>query len=297
VRLWLAILPAAVALWATSPASADEHASTVTVLTASGRQFEGQVAAESDDDRLWLVTRLSGITFLRRLAWGRIASGVVDGQDLPAAEFKRQALRLGARQSPTRLVSASPPAEIVPAPAGDAPAAVLTGLPTLPPLPPAGPYPIDRVESIFIDAYSANWDEDIEPDGLVLHLFAASRRGRPGRVEGSLEVQAVCERFLGTLRDQPRLADLGNWRMPVRGADFGPAGAVYRLEFQGEHPEFDLDLGPQAIVHARLTVPGHGTYHASQTGVRVRAYSALRDLHQQETGRRFLPWEATGPGR
>ena len=74
-------------------------------------------------------------------------------------------------------------------------------------------------------------------------------------------------------------------------ADFDPSGAVYRLAFQAVHPDFQFDLDPHGLVHARLSVPGDGAFEASQALVRIRAYSSVRDHVQQTTGSRFLPVE------
>ena len=80
----------------------------------------------------------------------------------------------------------------------------------------------------------------------------------------------------------------------------GPAsheGAVYRLAFQADHPEFDLDLGTHGIVQVRLVVPGQGVFSSSADMVRVRPYSAVRDALQQLDGRRFFPGEHVGRTR
>jgi hypothetical protein len=90
---------------------------------------------------------------------------------------------------------------------------------------------------------------------------------------------------------------LGHWERPVDPGDFGPGGAVYRLPFQEVHPELDTSMAPRGAVHARLSVPGQGTFEATSSMVRIRPYSAIRDALQRETGFRFFPQEWTQDGR
>ncbi len=73
---------------------------------------------------------------------------------------------------------------------------------------------------------------------------------------------------------------------------FGPAGAIIKLPFQAPQPDFDLRLGPYGLVHARLSLPGNGSFEASQGMLRIRPYSAVRDQQQQLNGERFFDVES-----
>jgi hypothetical protein len=44
-------------------------------------------------------------------------------------------------------------------------------------------------------------------------------------------------------------------------------------------------------------VPGQGTFETTESLLRIRPYSAVRDQLQLSTGRRFFPRERTGDGR
>ena len=44
-------------------------------------------------------------------------------------------------------------------------------------------------------------------------------------------------------------------------------------------------------------MPGQGVFAATESTVRIRPYSAVRDALERATGNRFLPQEKTGDGR
>lgn len=114
-------------------------------------------------------------------------------------------------------------------------------------------------------------------------------------VSGTLEVELIGERRGPAMitQDFPLLA---RWVQQVRPEDLGPSGAVYPLAFQAIHPEFNRDVGSQGLVHARLSVPGQGTFEATASMVRIRPCSSLRDHLQQLQGSRFSPYERTERG-
>jgi hypothetical protein len=62
------------------------------------------------------------------------------------------------------------------------------------------------------------------------------------------------------------------------------------------HPEFDSDwfASPYGLVHVRLVAPGHGTFDASQDGLRIRPWAPSRDSLELKGYPRFLPTEAVG---
>ena len=265
------------------PESAGRAEGQVAVQLQSGRKFNAAIDARSNDARLWLRFGDGRLIVLRPIDWNHVASGTIDGRPLGHDEFKTAALRIAA----------------------DARQAVATGGNGKPPLgaeetevrvaPPAAAQYCPRLQAIHIDAYVANWDDDVEVDGLVVHLHTLAEDGGAANVRGTLMVEAFGESS-GRGPDRPAVGEIDRWSQAVEPDDFGPNGAVYRLEFLRRHPEFDLDIGPFALVHAELTAPGHGTFEDSQSTVRVRPYSAFRDRLQQDSGQRFLSQERTGPG-
>ncbi len=94
---------------------------------------------------------------------------------------------------------------------------------------------------------------------------------------------------LGYQREHP--SHKLRWTVRVTPDQFGADGAVFKFPFQSVHPEFDLKYGPWGVVHAKLSVPGNGTFEASDSMVRIRPYSEVRDRSQQINGQRFFNTE------
>jgi hypothetical protein len=113
---------------------------------------------------------------------------------------------------------------------------------------------------------------------------------------GTLEVDLFGDHYGSPARGQNyRL--LGHWVCRLDAEQVTPEGARFRLPFQAISPDFRTDLSPYAVVHVRLTAPGHGTFDAATGSLRLRAYNGLRDRLQQAEGSRFFPNERTGRGR
>jgi hypothetical protein len=148
-----------------------------------------------------------------------------------------------------------------------------------------------RVRSVSLHAMPANWDADVELDGLAVAVFPLDEHGQTTAVAGSLELSLIGEMPPGYRGD--RNPQLGHWRLQLRPDDFGWRGGVFRLPFQAAHPEFDTELGACGAVHARLSVPGQGTFETTVT-MRIRPASGFRDRLQQSAGVRFLPGELHG---
>jgi hypothetical protein len=167
-------------------------------------------------------------------------------------------------------------------------------------LPPIASSPAKAADSparhVTIDAALGGWSDTVEADGLVVYVQPLDATGRRVAVHGTLEVDLTGWRTGITAPNQYSF-NLGRWTEPVRPADFGPRGAVYRLPFQAVDPQHDLTVASKGVVHARLSVPGQGTFDATQTDVRIRPFSACRDAIQTTTGQRYLPQERTRNGR
>lgn len=260
--------------------AADAAAPTVEVELASGRSFRAAVDPRTDDGQLWLRFGSGDLTILRPIAWSSIAAVRHGDQVHTAAEFRALAEELK-QQTPRAVFRPRPVVEQVAVPGGQefAPAPL--------PMPP----PI--VRQLHVDAYVANWDQDAEVDGVVVHLFAACDDGSLIPAAGTLEATLIGRRANPAGEGEP-FPQLGRWTVQVQPQDFGPAGAVYRLPFQAVHPDFDFRVGAQGLLNARLIVPGSGTFDASVATLRIRPYSGMRDRLQQQTGQRFFSIERTG---
>jgi len=273
----------------------------ITVELASGRSFTADVDPRTDAIRLWLRHSRGTAVILRPIRWQRVVCVKVGEETLSGEEFREvivQPRELVPRGDEVEVgrsgfirVHAGPPTDShaaeSPASAGWSGAMAATG---------GGPRAAIAVRSLAIDAWVANWDADVEVDGLVVEVHPLGANQAPVPVRGTLGVTLMGWRS-ATANSKQYSARLGRWSHLVGPTDFGPSGAVYRLPFQSAHPEYNLQWAPYGAVHARLSVPGGGVFEATQSDVRIRPYSAARDYLQQTTGGRFFCLERTGRGR
>jgi hypothetical protein len=148
------------------------------------------------------------------------------------------------------------------------------------------------VRSIAFDARAANWDADVEVDGLIIDLYPLDEMGTLVPARGTVEFTLFVERT-GVIRYQRAFLREPRWVVSFAYEDIGPSGARFRLPFRQFYPETEPDLAPYGAVHARVTIPGQGVFDATETVVRIRPYSAIRDRLEQNTGSRFFAIERT----
>lgn len=283
----------------------EDIARPLAVTVASGRVFTGQLDPRTDDSRLWLRWTHGTISVLRPIDWDRVVEVRSDGDTVAANDLRRAAV-----PSQASAVDAAEPKTFrfhSWRPGDSQPAGSARKVPRVSIVPVAAPSrplgtagAFDRpgaspVRSLAIDAWAANWDGDVEVDGVVVDVRPLGASGAVVPVHGTLEVNLIGWRTGRTRPNQPPMR-LGRWTRSVRVEQIGPSGAEYKLPFQGIHPEFDLQWASCGTVHARLSVPGQGTFDATESTVRIRPYSALRDHLEQTTGQRFYAAERTGRG-
>ncbi|HVC93622.1 MAG TPA: hypothetical protein VND64_08030 [Pirellulales bacterium] len=269
------------AVAATSPAGAAEQ---VTVRLRSGRTFTGAVDFRTNQDRLWLRFDGGSTMVLRSIDWNAVVSSRRGNMRLTPAELRESAAELGS--SRPQLVS--PPV----VPRGD----LGDELATADDPAAHGARRVEFIRSLCIDATLANWDGDVESDGILLRVAPLDADGYILPVSGTLEIDLFGDQNLSPTRGQD-YGLLAHWVEPLAIDDVGPNGAFYQLPFQGVHPDFQYDVSPYAMLHARLSVPGQGTFDATTGAMRIRLYNGVRDRLQQSTGTRFFPNERTGIGR
>ena len=257
----------------------------MTVELASGRRFVARADPRTDTERLWLRWGEEDATVLRPIQWSRVVRAQVGPAWLTGPQLREAVAALRKvfpRQKPTanfgkiQLIGIEEDFSNR-SPARKTPEDGLTRLP---------------VRSLAVDAWVANWDSDVEVDGLVVAVFPLDAQGRLVPVEGNLRVELIGRPPRSPRRENP-YTRLGSWTRRVHSEAIGPRGAQLRLPFQAFHPESRPEAEPYGAVHVRLTVAGRGTFEATATDVRIRPYSAVRDRLQQATGRRFFPSELT----
>jgi hypothetical protein len=173
--------------------------------------------------------------------------------------------------------------------------------PLLEELHPAVPAPLPReVVTIVFDAFIANWDADVETDGLVLDVAPLDAEGYIIPADGTLEVELFASQrrafHHAPLSGGDTLELAERWTRAINPAELRPGGYRFRLPFGAVHPELDPDwlAYHYGLVHVRLAIPGHGVFEDSRDGIRIRPWAPNRDYLEMNTGRRFLPTERLG---
>jgi len=256
-------------------------AAAVEVELVSGEVLRAELDPRTDAARLWLVFCRDRMSLARAMPWDEVRRVKLAGQELTAEQCRELVQKVRAELPPPsarqRIVLAGDPAF-----AADERKPAAT----------AAPAP--RVQWLDIDAALGQWDANVQADGIVLYVQPRDAAGELLPVSGTLVAELFGERS-GVVRHPQPFVSLGQWTRTLRPGDFGPRGAMLRLEFQNVHPEFVAELLPRGALHVRLSVPGQGTFEASDAMLRIRPYSSVRDRMQLYTGRRFFPGENVGP--
>lgn len=263
----------------------------VSVELQNGRRYEGVIDAQSTPQQLVLRIERGAAFLCRPIPWKEIHSAQLGKQPIEVAELLKT--------YPARATAAKPWAERSKAnpepnspsdrPATKRPAEVK------PPMPPT------KVISIACDALLANWDADVETDGLVIHLQPMDAWQQLIAATGTLEVEMYtlqARTFQHASQSRGRSVEpFLRWTQAVNLNAYSARGAYVQLPFQAAHPEFDDSLGAYGLVHIKFSVPGSGVFEQTIDGVRIRPWSPIRDYLQMDTGYRFLPHEGTGRGK
>jgi len=267
-------------------------AETVVVRLQNGRQLSATIHKRTDDARLWLQYGTRSVTVIRPVDWRTIVWASLDGEQISVGQLKEHVAHNFQPTPPAttsnRILRVPPADERVRHETMARRAQRALGF--------ARP-----VHSVQFAVSLANWDGDVETDGLLLRLFPIDDRGNVTAVSGTLQVEFVAMRQRkfndAPTRGGSTLDRIGRWTVQVDEADFRHGAATVKLPFQATHPEFDTDWFDSGLVHIRFIVAGNGTFEDSLDGIRVRPFSPLRDAAQRQSGRRFLPSERTGRGQ
>jgi hypothetical protein len=264
----------------------------VTVTVKSGRTFTAEIDPRSDAAKLVLRFSKETSTILRPIEWTAVTEIRRGEAVLPIETVRTQAI----------AENAARPKSMKPSPAlGTSSRGTVRAWPVRPAAgeeeSPNAAAVRGPVRSITVDAHLANWDADVEADGLSLSLGAFVGDGYAAAVDGTLEVALIGERQPPYSRGNA-FPVLARWTRQVTAAEIEAAGGYYktRLEFQAVHPEYERWVSNHALVHVRFLVPGDGTFETSIDAVPMRRYSPVRERTEQAFGTRFLPNERTGRG-
>jgi hypothetical protein len=282
IRLPAATILAGILLLSVRSAPASEPE--LILRLASGRQFTGTIDPKSNDTGIVLRSTRGGMTVRRPVAWDRIVAATVDGRAATVEELRTLAEGVGGRG---------------PGDGGrEAEVAELRKVENLAPVEP--PLILPRMTAVSFDARIANWDADVETDGLIVDLLPMDADGYLAPVSGMVEIELFAPQrrvfHHAPLSGGDTLERVERWTRAIRAADFTANGVRLRLPFGAVHPEFDTDwlASHYGLVHVRLAAPGHGTFDASQDGLRIRPWAPNRDQLELKSIPRFLPTEAVG---
>lgn len=276
----------------------------IEVQVQSGRLFTATVDPKSDGETLWLRFGGERAMVLRPVRWSSVSSVLVDGQSLAVPEVQQA---IASRAEAGGAARPMPPRPRRPAVRRSVSVAQLETGAQQPftatyqawaergPSPETGRAVAPRVRSVLVDATAANWDGDVESDGLVVYLQPLDEVGNVVPVRGDVSFDLVGNYPSVIYQPQP-LTPLARWTRRVRHSALTPRGILFKLPFQALHPDLQTNVGPYALLHCRLSVPGHGTFDET-VAVRIRQANPLRDQLQKLTGSRFHPQEWLGRTR
>lgn len=270
----------------------------IEVHLQSGRVFWAVIDSRSDEQKLWLRFSSERAQVLRPVGWNSVSVIVIDGESTDVAVVRAAVQNHGQNDQPVheRAVPLAPRpapalAEVDPT-AGQQFTATFQASVDRGPSPDTGrPVPA-RVRSVMVDASVANWDGDVEADGLVVYVQPMDEVGQMLPVRGDVAFDLVGNYPSVIYRPQP-LAPLARWTRRVQVTALTPRGILFKLPFQALHPDLQTNVGPYALLHCRLSVPGQGTFDET-VAVRIRQANPLRDQLQKLTGSRFYGQELLG---
>ncbi|MEZ6048364.1 MAG: hypothetical protein R3C11_22875 [Planctomycetaceae bacterium] len=270
--------------------------SQIEVTTVNGREIRGYVDSRTNSEELILTIADNEAQVTSHLPWRVISTVRLGGYTLTLAELQNQLPALQ-QEFNMRPAFGGWTAEGIHI-SQEIPASISEPLPA-PPLPeselPATPR---RVTSLDINADVANWDRDPERDGILLEVRPLDNNGDLIPVDGQVECELIIEHktweggeYISRLPE--RFEVVARWTQPIQQTDFRSSGVTLKLPYRVRHPESDLLIDPDALVHARLKVPGEGVFTASYEIVRLRPFSSIRDEFQLYEGNRYFPQERT----
>lgn len=264
-----------------SPGSDDRYtAEAITVQTASGRRFRGQVDPATDSDHLRLRSTRGTSSVLRPIRWQHVVQVELGGETYSGEEFLAafQSIRSTLPPPPTPLPSGT--IRLVGSEERPRPVAPATYRSPLV----SESASAARVRWLRVDAQVANWDSDAEVDGLLVDVQPRDDRGLPAPADGVLSVCLYGHRNSPVNRPEPPIL-LGSWSQRIASEEFGPNGAVYRFPFQAADPALNLEFAPKGLVRASFSVSGQGVFEANDCLLRLRPYCSVRDEMFRATGR------------
>jgi hypothetical protein len=288
-------LSVALSLLLALPLAAPAAEPIVVVELTGGKVMQGAVDAATSAEELVLRSGRNGVTIRRPVRWDRIARATLAGRVVEAEELQRLAPSTAGQASSGTQGSGFRVQEPGVRGQGAGIGSQEPGVSQVPELP-------VRLTSIAFEARIANWDGDVETDGLLIDLLPLDDEGYLAAAAGTAEIELFASQRRefqhAPLSGGDTLELVERWTRSIRPEDVTTRGVRLKLPFGAVHPEFDQKWLAHyyGLVHVRFAAPGQGVFEASQDGLRIRPYAPLRDRLELYGGRRFLPTERTGRG-
>ena len=259
----------------------------IVVEMLDGSEVRGAVDFRTDEQCLWLRREAAGIQLCSGFPWEQVRKVRYDRQVHSWREFLAVAQRI---KTPAKTF-----AQIAPFRRSDSPASP-DGRRT-----PQAPRDTrdTRVQTLHVEAFLARWSRGQATDGLRVYVYPLNAAGELVPVDGQIEFTLFGE-FENARGGEatvlsPEFCELDEMSELVRAGDFAHGAAVYAFPFRRFHPDVNFDVSRQAVLHARLGIPGQGVFEASDAWTRLRDFSRIRDQLQLYTQRRFFPGENALP--
>ena len=240
----------------------------VVVWLQDGRMLAGEVDPRTNDERLWLRSVSPTFVLATSAVWEHIKAVNANGERLTVEVFAERVDQFRAKQ---------PDANVLPAPAREAPAKMTTSVTR--PFQPSNA--ATRVASLDVEARVANWDQDAATDGVEIRVFPRNTFGEIVPISGQITATLLASNPLPA-DDSDTFAQVGRWSLQAGSNDFGPQGAVYRLPFRGTHPDKELSLEPYGLVEVSFYVHGQGRFESDAT-IYLRRFNPIRRDMQRHT--------------
>ena len=260
-----------------------------------GRVLQGTLDVRTDETFLWLRTEADNFSLASRFRWADVRDLNPQKTDLSDDRQRverdvPQGVDVGSKTEPAIDAEEDADEMVVDGEANwiDWP----TSFPEISEAGPSGgPLVFPVACALKIEAGLANWDDDVEPDGLRVLVSPVDSFGQVVPVAGSIDFQLIGQRRIARGGEHVSRQDgfplLGEWSRRVTPKAFGPNGFVYELPFRNFAPGRDVDIAFEALLTARLGIPGVGVLNSSDSYVLLRPASWFRDDLQLRTGRRY----------
>jgi len=272
---------------------AAQAADPIDVELNSGRRLSGQIGSTSDQSNLHLRIGNSSLWIVQPIPWDRIQSAARNGEAVTIEDLRKEATRYQGL-SDEELVP------LPPLPKKELPPEELSTPQRVNPF--ANRSGSLKVSAINVSGVIANWDADVEPDGVIVNVRPLDQQGAIIPAAGTLQLVLVGTRrgrrsfHASEMTRADDVSQIGRWTRKLRMQDIGPRGAFIKLPFGATHPDFDPAVGDIGLIHARLAVPGVGVFEDARDNVLIRSPGFTRDAFERGAGQRFLPFEQTGRG-